>query len=162
MEREIRLEYLYNTYGKARFLNWCRSLSIFRFIKSHSYPDDLNPDRFIALISFLNTEELSDLIKIMKIKPQLDIEAILKMETVVSKKVTINDIPCFFEINQFLKNLVFIVSGTEKDQFDLDDSTFQRAKKIDDFLISLEIDFESSPYNDDYCITPEFYPNIWK
>ncbi len=162
MKREILLESLYINYGKKRFLNWCRSLNVFRFIKSHPYPDDLNPDRFIALIGFQNKEEVFDLISILEIKPELDIEDIFKMETVFSKKVTVNNVPCYFEINQFLKNLVFIVSGTDNDQFELDDSTFERAKLLDYFLASLKINFESSPYNDDYCITPEFYPEVWK
>ena len=162
MKREILLESLFTKYGKKRFLNWCRSLNIFRFIKSHPYPDDLNPDRFIAVIKFQDDEELLDLTNILEIEPELNVETILKMETVFSKEVTINDVLCYFEINHFLMNLVFTVSGTDEDQFALDLSTFEKAKKLDDFLTSLEIDFESSPYKDDYCITPEFYPEVWK
>jgi hypothetical protein len=162
VKREILLESLYTNYGKKRFLNWCRSLNIFRFIKSHPYPDDLNPDRFIALINFQKDEEVFDLINILEIKPEINIEDILRMDTVFSEKVTVNNVLCYFEINKFLKNLVFTVSGTEEDQFALDDSTYQRAKKLDILLSEVKLKYVSSPYDDDYCITPEFYPEVWQ
>ena len=162
MEREIRLDFLCSEYGKRRFLNWCNSLKIFRFCKSHPYPDDLLPDRFIALATFENNEELQNILNILEIEPPIEIQEILEKETVLSKDVKINSTSCYIEINRFLNNLVFTVSGTEEDQFIVDDSTFKRAKRIDDYLSTLNLKYASSPYNDDYCITPEFYPEIWE
>lgn len=166
MERDIRLDYLYTNYGKERFLNWCRSLNIFRFCKSHPYPDDLNPDRFITLASFKDEVDLRNLIKLMKIKIMRDdsnkIFDLSKIEHTFSGKGDIKESSCFIQINKVLKTLIIEVSGTEEDQFSLDDSTYQRAKKIDDYLSTLEVDFVSSPHNDDYCITPEFYPLVWE
>ncbi|NPD88593.1 MAG: hypothetical protein HGN29_07705 [Asgard group archaeon] len=161
MKREIRLENLYLDYGKERFLNWCRTLYSFRFIKSHSYPDDMNPDRFIALINFKDEDELRNFVNIMKIESDVDIQEAITSESYFSGKAKVNETTCYIEINKVLKNLVFVVSGTEEDQFALDDSTFQRAKKIDQFLSELNMVFVSSPYDDVYSITPEFYPSVW-
>ncbi|MHA2254919.1 MAG: hypothetical protein ACXAAM_02500 [Candidatus Heimdallarchaeaceae archaeon] len=166
MERDIRLDYLCTNYGKKRFLYWCRSLNIFRFCESHPYPDDLNPDRFIALTSFKDEAELKNLFKVMKIKIMKEnpnmIFDLSKIELTFSGKADVEESSCFIQINKVLKTLIIEVSGTEEDQFFLDDSTYQRAKKIDDFLSTLNIDFVSSPHGDNYCITPEFYPSVWE
>ena len=161
MKHEILLESLFTTYGKERFLNWCRSLQKFRFIKSHPYPDDMNPDRFIALTNFKDEEELQNFVSIMKIELGFDMQEVISSESYFSGKTKVNETTCYIEINKVLKNLVLVVSGTEEDQFALDDSTFQRAKKIDQFLSELNMEFVSSPYNDDYCITPDYYPSVW-
>lgn len=162
MEREIRLESLYLDYGKERLRNWCCSLNKFRFFKSHPYPDDLTPDRFIALTKFKDENELQHIINLLKIELNIKNQDVSAIESVFYEEVIVNEVSCFIEINKVLKNLVLVVSGSEQDQFSLDDSTFLRAKKIDNLLSELEIEFISSPYNDDYCITPEFYPEIWQ
>lgn len=162
MKREIRLDNLFLKYGKERFLNWCRSLLKFRFIKSHPYPDDLNPDRFIALINYTDEDELRDLVSIMKIEINIEQRDVFDKETYVSNEAEVNDVSCYVKINRVLKNIELEVSGSGEDKFALDDSTFHRAKKIDDFLTELDIEFVSSPFDDDYCVTPEFYPDVWK
>ncbi|MCG3221511.1 MAG: hypothetical protein H7641_09035 [Candidatus Heimdallarchaeota archaeon] len=166
MKREIRLEYLCTNYGKERFLNWCCSLSIFRFCKSHPYPDDLNPDRFIALTSFKDEEDFKNLLYLMKIHVKGEVKGdftyLANIKNTSSTQALVNEVQCYISINKVLKTIILEVSGTEEDQFLLDDSTFQRAKKIDDYLSTLNIDFICSPHNDDYCITPEFYPSVWE
>lgn len=166
MERDIRLDYLCTNYGKKRFLNWCRSLNIFRFCKTHPYPDDLNPDRFIALTSFKDEEDLENLLDLMKIHVKGEIEGdftyLANIENTLSTQAIVNEVQCYISINKVLKTIVLDVSGTEENQFLLDNSTFQRVKKMDDFFSTLNIDFISSPHDDDYCITPEFYPELWK
>jgi hypothetical protein len=165
MKREIRLDYLFTTYGRERFLNWCRSLNIFRFCKSHSYPDDLHPDRFVTLVYFHDDSELDQLLTLMKIKINSNDNNNIIVENIESTfhgLVNVNDEKCYIHINKIAKTIFLEVSGIKNDPFSLDDTTFQRAKKIDDFLVALDINFISSPYDDDYCITPEFYPQIWK
>lgn len=163
--REIRLEHLFNTYGKERFLNWCRLLKIFRFYKSHPYPDDLVPDRFLALIEVEENTELKEVLGTMKVKLiDVNLEKFLLNETqkVYSGEAVINSNRCFVSINKILKTISLEVSGNDEDRFTLDDTSFQRAKTIDDFLHALSIEFVSSPYADDYYITPEYYPEVWK
>ncbi len=165
MKREIRLDHLFMTYGKERFLNWCRSLNIFRFCRSHPYPDDLHPDRFVTLIYFYDDNELNELLTLMKIKTKdndNNTVRIEEIETTFSSLVKVNNEKCYIYINKILKTIILEVSGIENDPFSLDDTTFQRTKRIDDFLDTLDINFISSPYDDDYCITPEFYPQVWK
>lgn len=165
MKREIRLDHLFMTYGKERFLNWCRSLNIFRFCKSHPYPDDLHPDRFVTLIFFNDNKELNQLLTIMKIKTNGNDNINIRTENIESTfhgLIKVSDEKCYIHINKISKTIFLEVSGIENDPFSLDDTTFQRAKRIDDFLVTLDINFISSPYDDDYCITPQFYPQVWK
>ena len=165
IKREVLLDSLFYTYGKEKLLNWCRSLNFFRFYKSHPYPDDLRPDRFIALTSFENEKELATLFDLLQIRVKNEEEEALnskEISSVFSGDAEVFSIYCYVEVNKILKTLLLEVSGTERDQFSLDDTTFQRAKKIDDFLSTLNIEFINSPYNDDYCLTPEFYSEIWR
>lgn len=85
-----------------------------------------------------------------------------KIESTFSNLAKVKNEKCYIHINKLLGTLVLEVSGIESDPFSLDDSTFLRAKKIDEFISSLDVDFTSSPYDDDYCIAPEFYPEVWK
>ena len=165
IKRKVLLDSLCYTYGKKKLLNWCRSLNFFRFCKSHPYPDDLKPDRFIALTSFENDKELATLFDLLQIKTKDEEDKALNssdISSVFSGDAEVFGVSCNVEINKILNSLLIEVSGTDEDQFSLDDSTFQRAKKIDKHLLLLQIEFISSPYDDDYCITPEFYSEVWK
>jgi len=165
MKHEIRLESLFFDYGKEQFLNWCRSLNFFRFCKSHPYPDDLKPDRFIALTFFENDAELETLFSSLEIGVKVEEDMTLNPKDIVSTfsgKTKVFGVHCYIDVNKTLRTLVLEISGNESDQFSLDDTTFQRAKIIDDHLSTLQIEFISSPYEDDYCITPEFYPEVWE
>ena len=165
IKREVLLEGLLSNYGKERFLNWCKSLNFFRFCKSHPYPDDLKPDRFIALTNFGNIDELIDLSDVLELEFREEKESsrfLENIETTFSGKATVFGISCYVDVNKVMKTVLLEVSGNERDQFSLDDTTFQRAKMIDRKLANLEIEFISSPYEDDYCVTPEFYPEIWR
>ena len=164
MKREIRLDYLCDNYGKKRFLDWCRSLYVFRFCKSHPYPDDLLPDRFIALLKVKEESSFLKILALMKI--DLEEEYIEEFfgdssRKVLSESVEIHRFQCSLQINKILKTITLEVSGNETDLFTLDESTFKRAKGIDDFLKTLDLEFSGSPFDDDYCITPEFYPEVW-
>lgn len=164
IKREIRFESLCFDYGKEQFLNWCRSLNFFRLCRSHPYPDDLKPDRFISVTIFENDAELEALFDSLKIEVRIEEGNILKTKDIVSTfsgKTKVFGVYCYIEVNKILRTLMLEVSGTETDQFSLDDTTFQRAKIIDGFLSTLQIEFISSPNEDDYCITPEFYPEVW-
>lgn len=165
MKREIRLNGLFLEYGEEQFINWCQSLTRLRFCKNHPYPDDLAPDRFIGITRFEDKISLKSLIN--SIKPIIldkNLEDFLnqKEKSTFSCMAKINDTVCYVSINEIIGTFTIEVFGTEKDQFTLDKTTFSRAKRIDEFLETLEIKFDSSPNNDDYCITPEFYPDIWK
>ena len=165
MNREIRLNSLFSEYGEERFREWCRSLSIFRFFKSHPYPDDLAPDRFIALAKFNSREELLiilDKVKILFL--EADIEQYLKHpdKKVISGNASIEGINCYVSINEVVGFLDIEVIGVEGDPFTLTADTFKRAKSIENHLEKLDIDFESSPHDDDYCISPEYYPDVWQ
>ncbi len=165
IKREVLLDSLCYNYGKDKFLNWCRSLRYFRFCKSHPYPDDLKPDRFIALTSFENEAELTTFCNSLEINAKIEGGKILNSNDSNSTfygKAAVFGVYCYVNVNKILKTLLLEVSGTESDQFLLDDTTFQRAKQIDENLSALEIEFISSPYEDDYCITPKFYPEVWK
>lgn len=164
MEREIRLNSLLLKYGEDRFLNWCRSLTIFRFCKSHPYPDDLAPDRFIALIMFENRSALLSLLDRMKpIFLEKNLEEYLKLEEakVFSGKAEINEVGCYISINEITGHLEIEVVGIDGDLFAITEDTFERTKLLDHFLEKLDLNFVLSPYDDDYCITPEFYPKVW-
>ena len=165
MEREIRLSILYSEYGKERFINWCRSLNVFRFCKAHPYPDDLAPDRFLAVLNFKNREALINLLSSLAVKfkeTNLDIYLEQNKNKVFYGRAKICDSSCFITINEVTGNIEIEVSGVEEDPFALEDSTFLRALIIDEFLRKLELDFSSSPYEDNYCISPEFYPEVWE
>ena len=85
-----------------------------------------------------------------------------EIETTFSGDLTVFGVFCNVDVNKVLKNLLLEVSGNESDQFTLDDTTFQTAKMIDEKLSKLHVKFTSSPYDDDYCITPEFYTEVWR
>jgi len=164
MKKEIRLHGLFEEYGEKRFLKWCRSLEIFRFCKSHPYPDDLTPDRFIALIHFKEREELVNIIKEIKLSFfEKDIMSYLQQtnEKLISGEASIKNINCHITINEIVGYLEIAIIGIKDDPFALTADTFERTKSIDNYLQTLDIEFEKSPYGDDYCITPEFYPEVW-
>ena len=165
IKRDVLLNSLFLDYGKERFLGWCRTLKFFRFYKSHPYPDDLKPDRFIALTSFRNDIGLDKLFVSLEIIMQNRKEKLptsKEIKSTFSAKVTVFGVFCYIDVNKTLKTIMLEVSGNETDQFSLDDTTFQRVKQIDECLSNLHINFISSPYGDDYCITPEFYPEVWE
>jgi hypothetical protein len=152
-------------YGEERFLKWCQNLKILRFCKSHPYPDDLKPDRFIALTKFGSRKELEYIVNLIHLSfKEDDINSYLKKSTkkVISGNALINGINCYANINEVVGYLEIEVMGIEGDPFNLTDDTFERAKSLDDYLIAAKLEFETSPHDDDYCITPEFYPDVWK
>ena len=100
--------------------------------------------------------------KISLIDVNLEDFLLNESQKIYSGKSEINKIQCNISINKILKTVSFEISGNNEDMFTLDDSTFRRAKAVDDFLQTLDLEFVSSPYEDDYYITPEFYPEVWK
>ena len=53
-----KLDYMFFEYGEENIRRWCTSLKIFRLCKTYPYPNDMQPDRFIACIQFSTDEEL--------------------------------------------------------------------------------------------------------
>jgi hypothetical protein len=100
----------------------------------------------------------------MKIKiVERNLENYLKQDEtkVFSCTAEIDELSCYVTINEVLGYLEIEVMGIEGDPFTLTDSTFEKARSIDCFLDKLDVNFIESPFNDPYCITPEFYPQIW-
>ena len=73
-----------------------------------------------------------------------------------------NEVLCYLSVNKILKNILVEVSGNAEDQFTLDSTTYERAVKIDEFIDSLNLVFQDPPQDDDYCISPKFYPKLWE
>lgn len=165
MNLNIRLSILCSKYGEERFLNWCHSLEIFRFCQAHPYPDDFAPDRFITVLKFTNKEDLKQILKSIKVNfEEVDLDAFLEQEEikVIYGKAEINQSKCYVTINEVTRLIEIEIYGVEEDAYALTNETFQRAKIIDEFLSRFDYEFCSSPFDDNYCITPEFYPQVWE
>ncbi len=165
MNINIRLSILCSKYGEERFLNWCHSLEIFRFCQAHPYPDDFASDRFIAVLKFTNKEQLKKILKSLKVNfEEVDLDIYLEQEEtkVIYGKAEIKQSKCFVTINEVIGIIEIEVYGVEEDPYALTNETFHSAKNIDEFLKEFDYEFCSSPFDDNYCITPEFYPVVWE
>ncbi len=162
----IKLELMFLEYGEANIRRWCTTLKVFRLCKSYPYPNDINPNRFIASIKFTSEEEL------LKILQKLNLaEDKSKPEQSRFKEYNehhsagwqlLNGISCLISINKLLQEINIQVSGNKEDLFTLEEITYERTKQIEEFLLPLDLVFVAPPQDDDYCISPKYYPELWE
>lgn len=165
----IKMDYsfIYYKFGKRRLKKWCRKLHIFRLCLAHPYPDDMNPDRFVAIISFSSQEKLENIMKELDISlklPYPDFVPFKKYNENHSAGWTlINNTLCLLDINKIRKTITIEVVGSNDDKFKLDANTFNRAFNIEQFLATKNLQFIDPPEDDSrYCVAPKYYPKIWK
>ena len=156
----------YQKFGEETIHNWCKSLQYFRLCRSHPYPDDLVPDRFVVKISFTTNDELDSILENLEISlrlPNSELEPFKEYnENHSSGWVLINNSFCNLDVNKILKMVTIDVSGTIEDLFELKVETFQRAIEIEKQFKKYNFKFIDPPEDDaKYCLAPKFYPEIW-
>ena len=65
-------------------------------------------------------------------------------------------------INKLLQVIIIQVSGNEDDLFTLEETTNKNTKKIEEFILKLDLVFNTPPQDDDYCFSPKYYPELWE
>lgn len=161
-----KLDYMFFEYGEENIRRWCTSLKIFRLCKTYPYPNDMHPDRFIACIQFSTDEELDRILKDLDLtedanKPKISRFIVYNDQSSAGWQL-LNGLSCYTSISKYLQVITLEVSGIESDQFKLDETTFERAKKIEDFILKLELVFNTPPQDDEYCFSPKYYPELWE
>ena len=153
-------------YGEENVRRWCTSLRIFRLCKTYPYPNDMHPDRFIACIHFSADEELDRIMQDLELtedtnRPEQSRFRLYNEKTSAGWQL-LNGLSIYMTINKLLQVITLEVSGTESDQFKLDETTFDRAKKIEEFILKLDLVFNIPPQDDNYCFSPKYYPELWE
>ncbi len=160
------LESLYFNYGKEVVLKWITNLHIFRLCVPHPYPDDFKPIRYQALIKFNSEKELTSILEQLNFEAFKGIIPEAKYQDLNENNsagwIKLLDVVGYLNVNKILKNITLEISGKMDDMFQIDESTFIAAKKIDEFLQTLNLLTVEPPQNDEYCICPKYYPEIWK
>ncbi|MBN1328813.1 MAG: hypothetical protein JXA54_05005 [Candidatus Heimdallarchaeota archaeon] len=161
----MTFEHLCFVYGKDYVLKWVTKLKIFRLCGCYPYPADLTPERFLAKICYKSDSELSQIMKKLNLtnssqKPR-NIQFQKSTESHSYGWVLLNGNPCYLDINKVLKTIIFEISGTNDEPFKLSDETFKQAKRIEDYLQNLGLIFHDPPQDDNYCVAPKFYPEVW-
>ena len=159
------LEHFFFEYGKEKITKWVTMLKIFRLCAIYPYPNDMQPERFIAKISFTNKEHLEKILTAINWKEnqKKPIEARFKEynENHSAGWVLINDISSLLDINKIRKTIEIEISGVGEDTHKFDSTVFQRAKKLEEYLQSKSFTFVDPPQDDNYCISPKYYPSLW-
>ena len=131
----------------------------------YPYPNDMKPERFLASISFENHNEINSILQKIEFK-----EDTSKSEESRYKQynenhsagwITIKDNFCYLDVNKIRKTIQIEVSGTDEDLFKMNDSVYNRALVIEQLLSKLELNFIDPPQDDNYCISPKHYPELW-
>ena len=165
----IKMDYsfIYFKFGKRRIKKWCNKLHIFRLCLAHPYPDDITPDRFVAIISFSSREELETIMKELNFSLELPYQDFSPFQEYNENHsagwILINNSLCYLDVNKIRKTITIDVAGSKEDKFKLDKNTFNRALKIEQFLATRCFQFIDPPEDDPkYCIAPKFYPELWE
>ncbi|MBK5112074.1 MAG: hypothetical protein KGD59_04170 [Candidatus Heimdallarchaeota archaeon] len=160
------LDHMFFEYGEENIRRWCTSLKIFRLCKTYPYPNDMHPDRFIASIQFSTDDELDRILQNLELtentdKPEQSRFRLYNEHSFAGWQL-LNGLSCYMSINKLLQVITLEVSGIKGDQFKLDETTFERAKKIEEFILKLDLVFIIPPQDDNYCICPKYYPKLWE
>jgi len=161
-----KLEHMFLEYGEENVKRWCASLKVFRLCKSYPYPNDMDPDRFITNIKFTSEEELQKILRSLNLTKD-ESKPIQSRFKRYNKNHSagwqlLNGVSCLMSINNLLQEISIQVSGNESDLFTLEEVTYERAKQIEEFILSLNLVFVTPPQDDDYCISPKYYPELWE
>ena len=164
--KEITLNHIFMKYGKEEICNWCGKLQLFRLCLAHPYPDDLTPDRFSAIISFTNDEELTSILAKINFSLKLENSELVSFkeynENHSAGWISINNSLANLDVNKIRKTITIDVSGSGDDLFKLSEDTFTRAIQIEQHLSKYDFQFIDPPEDDaKYCIAPKFYPEFW-
>ena len=161
----MSLEHFFFEYGEEKVTKWVTTLKIFRLCAVYPYPNDMHPERFIAKTSFINDVHLEEILRAINWEEiqKKPIGARFKEynENHSAGWVLINNIPCLLDINKILKSIEIEVSGVGDETHKFDCTVFLRAKKLEEYLQSKSFSFIDPPQDDNYCISPKYYPNLW-
>lgn len=161
----MSLSYLSITFGEEFISKWINELLIFRLCACYPYPADLKPERFIVKIKYNSDEELTDILGKLEIAEDKSREEEQRFqdlnENITSGYCLIAQTSCYLDINKILNTIVFEVAGTKDDPFKLNESVFNKAYKIEQFLLKQKFNYIDPPQDDRYCISPKYYPDAF-
>ncbi|MFW9922754.1 MAG: hypothetical protein ACFFDW_05630 [Candidatus Thorarchaeota archaeon] len=162
----MKLDHAMLSYGKENIEQWCKSLQHFRLCMSLPYPNDANPDRFLVVLEFSDRNNLEEILKMLEITIDESKEENSKFHAyskdILAGWALIKNTSCYLRVNKLLLTIEIESSGTEIDPFDLDETTFNRAFSIEQFLLQLNPSFREPPFDDVYCISPKYYSNLFQ
>ncbi|NHJ86683.1 MAG: hypothetical protein FK734_14560 [Asgard group archaeon] len=161
----MSLDHLFFTYGKEKILKWITTLKIFRLCACYPYPADNQPERFIAKINYKKDIELEEILAKLDFTIDSKKPKISQFHDYSDSQsngwIILNGDSCLLNINKMLKTITFEVSGTDDDPFKMSELVFRRATRVENYLVDLGLEFDDPPQDDNYCISPKYYPEAW-
>jgi hypothetical protein len=160
----MSLDHLFFTFGKDVISRWINTLKLFRLCSTYPYPNDLKPVRFMVAINMKTADEINSILEKLVFEPDTskpDGGFKKYNENHSAGWVIIKDQFCYLDVNKLLKTIYIEVAGVDDDLFKMDESVFQRALVVEDFLQQLNLTFIDPPQDDSYCIAPKFYPDVF-